>query len=120
MIRPLQKTYTFETEFGPMAIALYDILWADSDCKDLHAPAKLHLADRVITCKATFDTILPRLGDTFLLCLTRGAVNSLRIRRFETNQIIFDTNASVSIDPFLSSRFQEKYCRDMASRVWED
>lgn len=120
MIRPLQKTHTFETDSGPMTIALYDILWVDSVCDDLHSPVRLHLADRVIFCKASFEDLLSVLGDVFLLCLTRGAVNQLRIRRFESEQIIFDTGASVAIDPFLSPRFQEKYCRDLARRVWED
>ena len=120
MIRPLQETRTFETEFGPMAIVLHDILWVDGTCKDVTASARLHLNNQVVTCKNTFEELLPLLGDAFLFCLTRGAVNQLRIRRFETKQIVFDTGESVPVDPFLSSRYREKYCRDMACQVWED
>ena len=120
MIRPLQKTHTFETESGSVTVSLYDVLWVDSVCDDLRSPVRLHLAERELFCKTPFEKLLPVLGDVFLLCLTRGAVNQLRIRRFEQNQIVFDTGASVAVGPFLSPRFQEKYCRDLADRVWED
>ena len=120
MIRVPRETNTFETEHGAVEITLYDILWAEGSCEGTERPTRLHLADRVVTCRKPLEELLPVLGDSFLFCLTCGVVNQLRIRSFGEKKIVMDNGEEVEISPFLSERFRDKYCGELARRVWED
>ena len=120
MIRPPLEKRIFETESGPSEIALFDILWADSTAEGAEHPTCLHLADRTVLCTKPFESLRPLLGDAFLFCLPYGAVNQLRIRSFESDKIVMDNGEVLEIAPFLSRKFREKFCRELARRVWED
>lgn len=120
MIHPIQDTCSFDTEIGVRSISLYDILWVDGSTDDVDSPTRIHLVDQVLFCRQSFEELLPQLGDAFLFCLNRGAVNELHISRIEADALVLDTGERLPLSPFLSSRFREKFCRDLAHRVWED
>ena len=120
MIRPLQEKRIFETDAGAEEIALHAILWAEGVADGTRRGATLHLADRSVTCAASFEALRPLLGDAFLFCLSCGAVNQLHIRSFEKDRIVLDNGETLTISPFLAPKFREKYCRELAHRVWED
>ena len=120
MIQPSREMHIFPTPSGSCEIALYDILWAEGSTEGKKRPTLLHLADQVVSCTTPFETLRPLLGDTFLSCLSDGAVNELRIRSFEGDQIEIDTGEILKVPPFLAPKFREKFCRDLASWVWVD
>ena len=120
MIRPFQETRVFESQPEPVEIALYDILWADGSYDGAQHLTRLHLADRVVICQKPFVNLRPMFGDAFLFCLTNGAVNQLRIRSFEAESIVLDNGETLTVSSFLAEKFREKYCRYLASLVWED
>ena len=116
MIRPLEERRSFETNGGTVSLALREILWAEG----VGAETLLHLTDRTLRCKTPFESLRPRLGDSFMFCLTRGVVNELHIRRFLEAALLLDNGEKLEVSPFLLPQFHEKYCRDMARLVWED
>ena len=120
MIRTVQTTRAFETDDGQIEIALSDLLWVEDKQDNGSHSSCLHLDDRSFLCKCSFEVLLPSLGDDFLLCLPNGAVNLLRIRRFEADTVVLDNGEKLAAIPFLLQRFHEKYCRELARRVWED
>ena len=120
MIRPLQEKRTFNVEGGTFEASLFDILWVDGTGEGDSRHTRLHLSDRVIVCTKPFESLLPLLGDAFLFCLTNGAVNQLRIRSFEADRILLDNEESLTVPMFFAQKFHEKYCRYLASLVWED
>ena len=120
MIRALANVHTFETDHGAVDIAPYDILWAEEIAEGAQLFTHLHLADRVLTCPQSLDTLLATADNIFLFCLLSGAVNQLRIRSFEDDKIVMDTGETLAISPFLSERFRQKYCSNLAQLVWED
>lgn len=120
MIRALPQVRTFETDHGAVNIALYDILWAEEIAEGAQLFTRLHLADRVVICPKSLDALLSAANNIFLFCLLNGAVNQLRIRSFEEDKIVMDTGEVLAISPFLSERFRQKYCSNLAQLVWED
>ena len=120
MICPIQTKCSFDTETGVRSISLDDILWVDGGADDVDSTTRLHLTNQVLICRQSFEELLPQLGDAFLFCLNRGAVNELHISRIEADALALDTGERLPLSPFLTSRFREKLCRDLAHRVWED
>ena len=120
MIHPTTEKRVFESLPEPLELPLYDILWADGTYEGSQHHTRLHLADRVVICSKPFEQLRPMFSDAFLFCLTNGAVNQLRIRSFEADQIVLDNGEALTVPPFLASKFREKYCRYLASLVWED
>ena len=120
MIRASREVHTFETDHGAAKIPLYDILWAEETCEGAQLLTRLHLADRVVTCRKSLDELLSLPGNIFLFCLISGAVNQLRIRSFEDDKIVMDNGEKLAISPFLSDRFRQQYCGNLAHWVWED
>lgn len=120
MIRPSQEKRIFDTKDGPFETALFDILWVDySDRAEAHF-TRLHLSDRVVVCTKPFESLRPVLGDAFLPCLASGAVNQLRVRSFEADRILLDNDETLTVPMFFAQKFRDKYCRYLASLVWED
>jgi len=120
MIRDSAEKCSLQTERGEEEFLIDSILWVESKGMNEYSPCVLHTDFGDVVCSQHFEKILPKLGSSFLFCLPRGAVNQLRIKSFLGQTIELDTGVTLTVEPFLASRYQETYCRNLAQWVWED
>jgi len=119
MIRDSIRLVSVPTSHGDTEIPLSSVLWIDGSADMAEGVCHIHTTEEVLESNVSFEKLLHLMGDSFLFCLERGAVNMHRVVQMEEDFCLLDNGMHLAVTPFLASRIKEAWCRYVCRKVWE-